>query len=232
MYPADVAAATAAPVRSRLAYGLKIPPVPKPENGDPPYGLLLLRLTKSSSVPWYVDRFGVAWKLNSAVGGSGGGVVRDVWAEEPKRAPTPAAVRELPGSCEDRFWFTALRSLLLLVNGVAAAELELTVVVASAGGCDVEVVMEGERREVSEVAATVRDPADEPDTLASEEFPLLLLVVFSVLFGERLAGLVGLVDDDRWYSCICTRWIRSDSDCRDWMEEAILASKAWTSPKR
>lgn len=164
--------------------------------------------------------------------GSGG--VRDVWAELPNRAPTPAAVSELlPASVVGRFWFTALRSLLLLADNGVAVELELTVVVVSEGAPVVEVVIEGERSEESETATVSEPDEDEPDTLASEEFPLLLLVVFSVLFGDRLAGLVAVrLVEERWYSCICTRWIRSDSDCRDWMEEAHLASKAWTSPKR
>lgn len=162
--------------------------------------------------------------------------MRDVWAELPKRAPTPAAISELlpAASALGRFWLTALRSLLLADNGVTVAELELTVVVVSEGGAPVvEVVIEGERSEESETATVSEPDEDEPDTLASEEFPLLLLVVFSVLFGDRLAGLVAVrLVEERWYSCICTRWIRSDSDCRDWMEEAHLASKAWTSPKR
>lgn len=50
MAPAD------APCRLPFAYGLKIPAVPKLAglNGDEPtpYGLLLVRLTKSSNVPW------------------------------------------------------------------------------------------------------------------------------------------------------------------------------------
>lgn len=148
---------------------------------------------------------------------AGNGGVLD-WALLPNKAPTPAAVRE-DSPAEIRLWLMALRSLLLVLTGVVdAAELdELTGIAeeVSLGAAVVEVVTDGERSEdgaasaTDTVSAPDAEDVDDPERLISEEFPLLLLVVFSVLFGDKLARLVVLVlvDDceEKWYICICTR---------------------------
>lgn len=160
----------------------------------------------------------------------------------PNSAPTPAAMIELPAveslpPVFRRLLLVVFRSLLF--NGVV--ELVLTVV-GSPGTTAVEVVTDGEASEatgaVPSETLTASEPVeDDPEWFMSEEFPLLLLVVFIELFGDNklvLLLLVVLVGscEERWYICICTRWMRSDSVCRVWSEELILASRAWTSPKR
>lgn len=120
----------------------------------------------------------------------------------PKRAPTPAAVIALPAvpvepasllATGGRLLLAVLRSLLF--NGVVELLEELTADVASLAEVAV-VVTEGDASEVGALSetATVSDPdEDDPETLLSEEFPLLLLVVFMEVFGDKLLLLVVLV---------------------------------------
>lgn len=105
------------------------------------------------------------------------------------------AVTEQPDSLARRLLLAVLRSLLF--NGVVELLLELTVAVASLAALDVvEVVTEGDASEVGPLPVTATDSEpdeDDPETLLSEEFPLLLLVVFMEVFGDKLLLLVVLL---------------------------------------